>query len=139
MTIAETRIAPETAAETLREEDRAAALKMMRDDAVTYMTALFDWLDSGKPGTEYITTYACLDATEKRFHEVLTWIVAEAEGKHFSAERLCSGKSGCGCLNCRYPAEDPDEDMRPAWTRLMANVRAAGRPATAPEQRAEPC
>ena len=102
---------------------------MMRADAVEYVTSLFDWLDEGqtddaKPsGAAMAGVHACLDATEKKFHEVLAGIIKSAEGNGFSYEHFCTEKFGCSCLNCRYPAEDPEEDMRMPWTLLMANVR----------------
>ena len=123
MTITDHRPAAKTAARDTEAEDRAAALKIMRADAVEYVTALFDWLGEGQYARS-AAAHAFLEATEKRFHEVLAGIIEAAEESHFSYEYLCTEENGCRCLNCRYPAEDPDEDMRSASTRLMDNVRA---------------
>lgn len=113
-------------------EDRAAALKMMRADAIEYVTSLFDWLDEGqqgdsRPSGAWMTVvHACYDATEKHFHEVLAGIIKSAEENGFSYEYFCTENSGCRCLNCRYPAED-DEDMRSPWAHFMVNFRKATR------------
>lgn len=115
-------------------EDRAAALKMMRADAIEYVTSLFDWLDEGHPGdakplgAAMAGVRACFDSTEKHFHEVLTGIITSAEEVGFSYEYFCTEKPGCRCLNCRYPAED-DEDPRSPWAILMTNARKRARQA----------
>jgi hypothetical protein len=109
-------------------DNRAAALAMMRADAVEYVTSLFDWLDEGQAadarpsGGAIAGVRACLDATEKKFPEVLAGIIKSAEENGFGYEYFCTEEPGCKCLSCRYPAEDK-EDMRMPWTILMANVR----------------
>jgi hypothetical protein len=118
-------------------EDRAAVLKMMRADAIVYVTALFDWLGEGQPGAEMANVRACFDAREKRFHEVLAGIIKSAEENNFGYQYLCTARGGCRCISCRYPAEDPYPDMRPPWTLLMVNVRAVAR--LHAEDGGEPC
>jgi hypothetical protein len=132
MTVTDAAPAKHAGARDTDAEDRAAALTMMRADAVEYVTSLFDWLaeeqaGGARPsGAGIANIRACLDATEKHFHEVLTGIIKSAEENGFSYEYFCTEENGCKCLNCRYPAED-DEDMRLPWTHLMVNVRGDAR------------
>lgn len=127
MTVTDTRTIPMTPVAP-DEEGRAAALKMMRADAIEYVTALFDWLDEGQapdatpPGAGMASIRACFDATEKHFHEVLAGIMKSATESDFNYQYFCTEEIGCKCLNCRYPAE-AEEDERSPWTILMANVR----------------
>ncbi|HEY1701214.1 MAG TPA: hypothetical protein VGG75_16030 [Trebonia sp.] len=103
-------------------EDQAAALAMLRRDAVDYVTKLFDWIEEAAPGSTRALVQACFDATEKPFHEVLTGLIASAqEGDDFYLY-MCTERMDCQCHHCRYPAE-PEEDPRAPWTALMDNVR----------------
>lgn len=107
-------------------DDEANALAMLRKDAVAYVTSLFDWIEAAGTGSGIIFAFACFNATEKPFSEVLTEMIAAAAKEDDFYLFQCTEREGCTCLNCRYPAE-PDEDPRPPWTQLLDNVRLTAR------------
>jgi hypothetical protein len=111
---------------TAATDDQAAVLAMLRKDAVEYVTKIFDWIEEAGPGTAGVLTNACFDAMEKRFHEVLTEMIARAEKGDDFFEYVCTGALGCTCHRCRYPADNLDVDPRMPWTQLMDNVRLHG-------------